>query len=122
MGIAFVIAMLMVQAMSSNPGEQWSLEGHRSENPKNELDGCHSLEGPVCEQSVKSDRDPDHGEQIHSNQQAQIDPSESPTPKEYGCSYYPDEWHGHANERAKPRENSPPQAELLLRPVGSVRN
>lgn len=108
-GVAILIAVLVVQTMPSHPGKQWSLEGHRSKNSEDELDRPHSLERPMCKQSVESDCDSEHSESVHSSQQAYIKPSKSPSPNalENGGGDHSEEWNGHADERAKPSEDSP---------------
>jgi len=69
-------------AVLRHPLQERPLHGHRTEDAQHELDEAVGLEGAVREQAVKADRDAQSRQDVHAQQQAQIDPVKAPVPQE----------------------------------------
>src|ERR1700722_11710245 len=83
--IARLVAVLVMAAMQSDPADQVSLHCHRTERGQNESDHGVGLKRAMGEQAVEADGDTQRGQNVHAQKQAEMNPAESPPPKEDSC-------------------------------------
>src|SRR5579875_62300 len=88
------ITVLMVTTVHGDPLEHWPLHGHRAKNGPEEFHPCVCLKGTVDEQAVEADRDPQSGKKVHSQQEAEVGPTEPPAPQEKRSSDQAQQRHG----------------------------
>ena len=83
-GVAVFVADLGVSAVCGDPTEEWSLEGHGSEDGEGCGDDLVGFEASVGEEPVVSDGDAQACEEVHPDEEGEIDPVEGDAPEEDG--------------------------------------
>ena len=100
--VSVSLLSMLVATMLGDPAEDRTLHGHRTECRENEPEDGVGFETLVREEPVEADGDADGREEVHSDQQAEIDPAETPAPKGGDGHAEPDEWKHHRGDGADP--------------------
>ena len=74
--------MLMMAAMRGHPAKDRPLHRHGPQDREYELERAARLEGAMRQQPMKTDGNAQTGRRIHADEQAKLNPTESPVPKE----------------------------------------
>lgn len=80
MGIAFLIAFLVVMTMVSDPAEQRTLDRHATENPEQGSDWAGRLERSMREKAMEADRNSQAGQGVHDQHHGEMRPAEQAAP------------------------------------------
>jgi hypothetical protein len=104
----------VVQTVTTHPGQKRPLKGHRTKDAQDELDGSHGLKRAVCEKPVKANCHTNHCEQIHTDQETEIEPAKSPTPQQNSGGDHANKRNSHAYEGSQPGEYAPAEGIFLM--------
>lgn len=74
--------MLVVCAVHGDPLDDGALGGHGAEDTDDEGHGAGGFEGFVCEESVVADGDAESCEDVHHDEEGEVDPREPEGPYE----------------------------------------
>src|SRR4029078_11788489 len=81
MGIFVRVAVLVMTPMHGDPFQKRALNRHRAKYGQYKLDNTIRFERAVGKQSMVADGDSHGCQRVHSQQQAAIDPMNTPAPK-----------------------------------------
>ncbi len=80
--VALLVGVGVVQAMVCDPGDRRSLDRHRSCDRKGVLDRLARLKRAVGEQAVIADRDAEAGDEVHDEEDRQVDRADGLVPQQ----------------------------------------
>jgi hypothetical protein len=88
MRVARLVGVLVMATVHGDPPQERPLDRHRAEDGEDELHRDVRLERAVNEQPMVTDRDSQAGQDVESQQEAQVGPVESPAPDdERDCNH-----------------------------------
>ena len=98
MGVVVGIGVLVVCAVHGDPLDDGALGGHGAEDADDECHWAACFEGLVGEEAVVADGDAEPGEDVHHEEEGEVDPGESEGPDKHDRRTEADEWEDDEDE------------------------
>ena len=112
--VVLAVAVLVVPAVPADPRNQRPLDGHRPEDAEKNWIGRVVSNDRCVNSRWKPTVMPRHRQHVHPDQEAEIDPAESPPPEGDARPRQTQERDRHSDEGGEPGENLPARADFRL--------